>query len=219
MNLVGRRVGAVAALVWCGLLTWWAYAHGSRVPLLAHVDLGFHELGHLVFYIVPAGDLITAAAGSVFQIAVPAGLAAYFLVARNERVAASVCLVWAATSARDVAVYIADAPYERLPLIGGEHDWAYILGPEQLDRIDQAARYAQLTRALGFALALTAAGLVVHALLTEHEPTARKSDPWVAASAVEGRDTKHDSSVFGKPAFAPGPPRRHGEGSGPRSES
>ncbi len=29
----------------------------------------------------------------------------------------------------DVSIYIADAPFQRLPLIGGSHDWAYLLGP------------------------------------------------------------------------------------------
>ena len=43
----------------------------ARVPLLAYVDLGFHELGHLLTYPLP--DLLTAMAGSLFQVAVPFG--------------------------------------------------------------------------------------------------------------------------------------------------
>ena len=39
------------------------------------------------------------------------------------------CLAWAGTSAHEASIYIADAPYERLELIGGYHDWAFVLGP------------------------------------------------------------------------------------------
>jgi hypothetical protein len=171
---------AVAALVWCAFAVSWSYLHGARMPLLSLVDLGFHELGHLVCYVFPVSELLTAAAGSLFQIGVPVGLAAYFLVLRRDELAASVCFAWAATSARDVAVYVADAPYEQLPLLGGEHDWAYILGPEQLDRLDRAATYATLTRGLGLLLALTAATVALHSLLrarTGSPATARERVP------------------------------------------
>ena len=72
----GAGLGASALLVWIGL------AKASPVPLLALVDLGFHELGHLVA--APLPDLATALAGSVMQVAVPTGLAAYFLVRQRD---------------------------------------------------------------------------------------------------------------------------------------
>jgi hypothetical protein len=68
-------------------------------------------------------------------------------------------------------VYIADAPEGQLPLLGGEHDWAYILGPEQLARLDRAATYATYTRGLGILLALTAAELALHTLLQSRAAT------------------------------------------------
>ena len=61
--------------------------------------------------------------------ALPLAIAAYFLLVRREIVSAMLCLAWAGTSAHDASAYIADAPYERLELIGGIHDWAYALGP------------------------------------------------------------------------------------------
>ena len=109
----------------CAALTWIGIAQASPVPLLALVDLGFHELGHLVT--APLPDLATALAGSVAQVAVPVGLAVYFAVRQRDLLAVGLCFAWAGTSARQAAVYIADAPYQALPLIGGEHDWAYIL--------------------------------------------------------------------------------------------
>jgi len=111
----------------CLLFGWIAFVRSAQVPLLSLVDLGFHELGHLVTRPLP--EVVMLMAGSGAQIAVPIGLAAYFLFFRKDRLGVALCLAWAATSAKDVAVYVADAPYQALPLIGGEHDWAAILGP------------------------------------------------------------------------------------------
>jgi hypothetical protein len=136
--------GAVACLV-LGLV---AYAGDGRVPLLGWVDLGFHELGHLLTYPLP--EPVTAIMGSVAQVAVPLGLAAYFWLRTSDPVAAGLCLAWAGTSCRDVAVYVADAPYERLVLIGGDHDWAFLL--HRWDALDQAATIATGLRAVGIVL-------------------------------------------------------------------
>ena len=100
----------------CFLLGFFAFVRDTRVPLLGLVDLGFHELGHLVTYVLP--DVVTAAMGSVTQVLVPAGLAAYFLFVRRDLLGGGLCLAWAATSAQDASVYIADAPFQRLRLIG-----------------------------------------------------------------------------------------------------
>jgi len=137
----------------CLLFGWFAFVRGTRVPILGGVDLGFHELGHLLTYPLP--EIATATMGSVVQIAVPVGLAVYFLLARRDLLGAAVCFAWAATSAVDVSVYIADAPYERLPLIGGYHDWAFILGPEHLDALTAAHTIAATVKGLGFVLLLT----------------------------------------------------------------
>ncbi|MGH8978344.1 MAG: hypothetical protein ACRDV7_09750, partial [Acidimicrobiia bacterium] len=107
----------------------------TRVPLLSLADLGFHELGHLVMYVVPINQILTAAMGSIMQISVPLGLAAYFGWYRRDAIALVACLAWASTNFQDVSVYMADAPYERLQLIGGEHDWAFVLGSDGLDRM------------------------------------------------------------------------------------
>lgn len=126
------------------------------MPLLSLADFGFHELGHLVMYALPISQLLTAAMGSIMQCAVPLGLAGYFWFARRDGVGTSACLAWAATAMQDVSIYIADAPHERLELVGGEHDWAYILGPGELDRLDAAAGIASVVNCAG-ALALLVA--------------------------------------------------------------
>ncbi|MBA2626053.1 MAG: hypothetical protein H0U89_10670 [Acidimicrobiia bacterium] len=163
MRAPARDLACLGACVALGVI---ALVQGDRVPLLSLVDLGFHELGHLVSYGLPVSDVVKAAAGSVGQVGVPLALAAYFLAARREQASAGVCLAWAATSLRSVATYVADAPFERLPLIGGEHDWAFILGPEGTDDLGRAASLAAELRAgawvlLALALAGCAWSLVV----------------------------------------------------------
>ena len=152
---------AGAALAWCLLLGWIAFVRSSQVPLLALVDLGFHELGHLLTYPLP-WDGVTAAMGTVFQIGVPAGLAAYFGWYRHDVIGASVCLAWAGTAARDASVYIADAPFERLQLIGGDHDWAFLLHGS--DHLDWAAPLATAVRSGGLLLVVAGALLAAWAL-------------------------------------------------------
>lgn len=161
-----RRWQASASVAVCAGLGWYAFGLGRRVPLLSLADLGFHELGHLVMYVFPISELLTAMMGSVFQVVVPVGLGAYFLLLRREPWSGAVCLAWGATSLRDVSVYVADAPYERLELIGGEHDWAFALGPDGLDRIDQAAGIATAIRGAGLVLVLLAVALAAWELLT-----------------------------------------------------
>lgn len=137
-----------AGLASCGILIWIGVVGASPVPLLSLADLGFHELGHLVA--APLPDLATALAGSMAQIGVPAGLAAYFLLRQRDLLAAGLCLAWAGTSARNVAIYIADAPHQALPLLGGQHDWAHILA----DNLGAAPAVAGSVTFLAWTLAL-----------------------------------------------------------------
>jgi hypothetical protein len=150
-----RRVADCVAAVLCVLALVWSFGLGERVPLLAAADLGFHELGHLALGWAPG--LLPWLAGSLLQVGVPVGLAAYFALGRREEYASALMLGWAGTSARDVSVYIADAPFEMLPLIGGMHDWAWILGSTQ--RMSWAEPLARSVWAFG--LLLVVSGLCV----------------------------------------------------------
>ena len=161
-----RRPPAAWSLVlaWCALCGWFAFVRGVRVPVLGLVDFGFHELGHLVMYVLPIHELLTAAMGSIVQVGVPIGLAAYFWVWRSDRVGAAACMAWGATSLQDASVYVADAPHEQLELVGGEHDWAFVLGPDGLDRLDQAAGIASTVRGVGLLVLLGAGAVAAHGL-------------------------------------------------------
>jgi hypothetical protein len=152
-----RVAQAVAGAVTCLVVGWFAFVRNTRVPFLSLVDLGFHELGHMLTMWAPR--LLYFAMGSINQIAVPLGLAAYFFVIRRDTVGAGLCLAWAGTSAQNVSLYIADAPYQMLPLIGGRHDWAFILGPEHLNRLGSAHTIAGAVKVFGLLCLL--AGLAV----------------------------------------------------------
>jgi hypothetical protein len=141
-------------------MSWFAFIAKEPVPVFDWVDLGFHELGHMITY--PFPDLVTAMAGSVLQIAVPAGLALYFWLRQQDRAATGFCMAWAGTSAWDVSVYVADAPIQALPLLGGgQHDWAYILGWQQFDVLDRAGAIAGFIETLGMAAAVAGIGIAL----------------------------------------------------------
>lgn len=139
------RLGA--AMVGCAVVGYFPFVRGTRVPVLGLFDLGIHELGHMLF--IWAGHTVHFIMGSVFQVIVPAGLAVAFLIWRNWP-AAAFLVAWTGASMADVAVYIADAPYERLQLIGGEHDWATLLW--EWGRMDQAATIAGVVNGTGMVL-------------------------------------------------------------------
>lgn len=143
---MNRRASGIAGALFCTAIAYFPFS-GGEVPLLDGVDLGFHELGHMLT--MGFGRFVHTLAGSVLQVAVPLALSAYFFLERRDLVGGGVCAAWAGTSACDVAVYVADAPLQNLPLIGGYHDWAYLLGPAQLDALAAAGTIATVIRFCG----------------------------------------------------------------------
>jgi hypothetical protein len=170
----------LVGLAACGVLGWFAFVRGVNVPLLWMVDLGFHELGHLVTRWAP--EVVMAMMGSINQVAVPLGIAVYFLWIRRDLLGGALCLAWASTSAQNASVYIGDAPYQRLQLIGGFHDWAFVLGPQHFNMLDRAALIAGVVKGFGIILWVAAVGLCVAGILgvgrrrAEPPPTARPAD-------------------------------------------
>jgi hypothetical protein len=136
----------VAGLFLVCVLGWFAFVQDVRVPLLGYADLGVHELGHMLF--TPFPDFVTAIMGNGFQVLVPLLFAIWFLAGQKDLLGVAVCLTWAGTCAQDASVYIADAPTQGLALIGGEHDWAYVLG-EHFHALDSASTIAAIVRGTG----------------------------------------------------------------------
>jgi hypothetical protein len=141
------------------VLGWFAFVRGVRVPILGMVDLGVHELGHMLFFWAPR--LVTVCMGNGMQSLMPLTIAVCFGVFRRDWPACGLCLAWCGTTLQDASVYIADAPYQALPLLkeNSIHDWGYILGAEQFYATDKADEIASAVRGTGLVLLL--AGLLV----------------------------------------------------------
>jgi hypothetical protein len=159
---VASRWRDVGALAVCVVLGWTAFTVTPRVPVLALVDLGFAQLGHLVAAAagVPLGDagVLVAVAGPLAQVAVPVALALHFLSNRWERSAGAVCLAWAATSLTAVSADVVDAAGGATSG-SGPHDWSVLLAPDGLVPLDRAAGVAALLE--GVAVLLLVAAVVV----------------------------------------------------------
>ena len=147
----GRRLLLAGLAV---LIGWFAFVRQQPVPLLDGFDFAVHEAGHLIAFPLP--DLGMFLAGSVAQVAFPMAMAAYF-GARRDPAAAGFCLAWAGASMWDVSVYVADAPVQALPIVGGQHDWAYILG--RLGALDRAGSIAGWIELAGGIVLLVGVGL------------------------------------------------------------
>jgi hypothetical protein len=122
-----KRITRIAGTL---LLAWWGWARyhdwqNANNSFLHNLILPIHETGHIVF--MAFGEYMHAAGGSLFQILFPAIFVGYFLW-KKEKYAATIPLWFAGVSAIDVVSYIKDAPYGEMELIGGEHDWSYLLG-------------------------------------------------------------------------------------------
>jgi hypothetical protein len=170
---------ALLALLGYVTIHFWVAAQPSC--LLDLVNLAFHEAGHL--FLVPFGETAHFLGGTLGQLAVPAGLSAYFLVQRRQPFAAAVCAWWAGENLVNISAYMADARTLQLDLVGGgEHDWNTLF--YQLGLLGEAsvARVSGLTRGAG--LALMAGGLV-SGCITLMVP--RRPAPETAASAVAAR--------------------------------
>lgn len=134
---------------------WFAFIRGTRVPLLGMVDLAIHEAGHVFFLWAPRDLMLIM--GNGFQALIPLVFAFAFVVRHRDLAGGAAALAWCATSLQDASVYIADAPYRRLPLLGPEssHDWWQLLGSHGwLDAADELARVVWLAGVLAYAAAV-----------------------------------------------------------------
>jgi hypothetical protein len=149
------------------VLGWFAFVRGVRVPILGMVDLGVHELGHMLFFWAPR--LVMVCMGNGTQSLMPLAIAVCFAVFRRDWPACGLCLAWCGTTLQDASVYIADAPYQALPLLkeNSIHDWAYVLGAEQFYALDKAGLIASCVKGVGLAFLVAGLGFcIVPALVT-----------------------------------------------------
>jgi hypothetical protein len=131
------------------------------------ISLGMHETGHLVF--APFGETMTILGGSLFQVLLPIAFVCEF-ARRRVPYAAAICAWWVAQNLCDVAIYIADARAEALPLVGGgEHDWAMLL--MHWNRLDADVTIGRTVSHVGAVIGILALGA---ALATVGRPSGRR---------------------------------------------
>ena len=135
---------------------------GVLLGLVHHVDLVFHEAGHVIFGVF--GQFMGALGGSLNQVLIPAICTGYFLWHRQPA-AASVALFWTGENLVDVAIYAADGRDMKLPLLaeGLTHDWNWILS--ELSLRDRADAVGRAVFALGVLVLLAALALLALDLL------------------------------------------------------
>jgi hypothetical protein len=115
----------LAGFLAAALLILWLAQRGEHwVFLLDSANLAFHEAGHPLFGLL--SERLTVYGGTLAQLMFPlaAGISFY---RRRETLSCAFAVLWLGENLFNIAVYMADAREQVLPLVGnGEHDWAEI---------------------------------------------------------------------------------------------
>lgn len=171
---ITARGVAIAILL---ILSWKVLARGiSPLPsgtILAVLDganLIFHEAGHVLFSFF--GEFLQILGGSLMQVIIPLTCTVYFWL-HEQRSSSAVTLFWTGESITNVAIYVADARRMELPLIGGDHDWNYLLG--RLGLLNQAEPLGRLVFFLGALTTLLAIIVLIADLTRQWNETKTRS--------------------------------------------
>ncbi|MEQ8764022.1 MAG: hypothetical protein RL885_08845 [Planctomycetota bacterium] len=110
----------------------------SYQSILKPLNLGIHELGHVVFG--PFGQFLAIAGGSILQCLLPV-LSVFMFYRQPDYFGIACALCWLSTNFFDVAVYIGDARSMSLPLVSPFtahplHDWNTLLQKMGLLHLD-----------------------------------------------------------------------------------
>jgi hypothetical protein len=132
---------------------------------LGGLNLGVHELGHLVF--TAFGTTIMVMGGTFWQCAVPV-IAAVMFLRQKDWFALTFALFWFSTNLFGIAVYIADSRAQVLDYVSyaaGDntiHDWEYML--TKLHLLNQDIVLGQFVRFAGILTMLTSLVLGAYVL-------------------------------------------------------
>ena len=127
-------------LVYFGIVLWKSMSLPEYESLLSGLNLGIHELGHVVFS--PFGKWWGIAGGTILQLAFPL-VSLLMFWRQRDYFAWTFSLAWLSTNLFGIARYVGDARAMQLPLVSPfaepeEHDWNYLLwqaGALQYDRL------------------------------------------------------------------------------------
>lgn len=130
--------------------------------LIDNVNLIVHEAGHMLFGWL--GETLGLWGGTLLELLVPLALAVYFFF-RRHTAATAFATFFLFENFLYIAVYMADARRQELPLVGVgdpdsvDHDWFLIFS--SLGLLEQDTLIAGLVRALGWLGMLAAVGWLV----------------------------------------------------------
>ena len=126
--------GKYALISLMGFFFFYMVIKRSSWCFLDHVNLPFHEFGHILF--MPFGETIQFLGGTISQLMWPFILLVYFL-RKKEHLSSAFCLFWFGENFLNISKYIADSRSMVLPLVGGGiHDWNFLLDKWGLLRYD-----------------------------------------------------------------------------------
>lgn len=103
------------------------------------IDLFIHEPGHLLFGLF--GEFIQFLGGTLMQILLPLGIAIAFLF-KGNRYLSQIFFFWLGHNFINISVYVDDANKMKLKIIGGAHDWNWILNKVGLIEYCEEMGYA-----------------------------------------------------------------------------
>ncbi len=112
----------------------YALATQDGFLFLDHVNLTFHEFGHIFFGLF--GSIAGVWGGTLMQLGIPLVILVYFFM-KKDHAGVFFCSFWFGENLLNIAVYVNDARTLVLSLVGGgEHDWNIILGKLDMLRYD-----------------------------------------------------------------------------------
>ncbi len=113
---------------------WWGYilsafaiyflVNRGNYTFLDFVDLLIHEPGHLIFGLF--GEFAQFFGGTLMQIFLPLMMAIMFFI-KGKKLLTQLFLFWLGHNFINISVYVDDANKMKLKIIGGIHDWNWIL--------------------------------------------------------------------------------------------
>jgi len=148
-----------ALLLYLGYAGYRHLTDSEYTSIFSGITLAIHELGHVLFGFL--GEWLSVAGGSITQLAAPVAVA-LILLRQRDYFGVAVGGAWLSMSLSNLAVYVADARAEELPLVslgGGDvvHDWNYLLGSVHL--LPHDAQIAGMARCAALVLLVASVGL------------------------------------------------------------
>jgi hypothetical protein len=97
---------------------------GTNFLFIDYFNLVIHEAGHVfLFFLGPTLNLL---GGTLFQLFVPLICGIVLIIQQGDWFGGGLCSWWLAENLVNVGCYMADAPYQQLPLLGSGHDWTQL---------------------------------------------------------------------------------------------